>query len=208
MSLRQYREKPRLAVPFVGATRRLVESKCVVSLRSLVAASGRFMTHRSILLGSAALLSLPYPAFAQSAAQPASSQGPPPATEPAAASSSAATAQPIDDAGDEEEIVVTGARPRGSVVGDIPAENILDARDVRATGATSSTGASPPRPRLRRRSEAREGAAAKRRYCSSTASGSRASASFATSRPRRSSGSRSCPRRLPSNMAIAPTRRW
>ena len=95
------------------------------------------MTHRSILLGSAALLSLPYPAFAQSAAQPASSQGPPPATEPAAASSSAAAAQPIDDTGDEEEIVVTGARPRGSVVGDIPPENILDARDVRATGATS-----------------------------------------------------------------------
>ena len=29
------------------------------------------------------------------------------------------------------------ARPRGSVVGDIPPENVLDARDIRATGATS-----------------------------------------------------------------------
>ncbi|MBV8909112.1 MAG: TonB-dependent receptor plug domain-containing protein [Sphingomonas sp.] len=43
----------------------------------------------------------------------------------------------MDDTGDEEEIVITGAKPRGSVVGDIPPENTLDARDVRATGATS-----------------------------------------------------------------------
>lgn len=42
-----------------------------------------------------------------------------------------------EDTGDEEEIVVTGQRPRGSVVGDIPPENTLDARDVRATGATN-----------------------------------------------------------------------
>jgi len=42
-----------------------------------------------------------------------------------------------DDYGDEgTEIVVTGIR-RGSVVGDIPPENILNSRDVRATGATS-----------------------------------------------------------------------
>ena len=33
--------------------------------------------------------------------------------------------------------MVTGARPRGSVIGDIPPENTLDSRDVRATGATS-----------------------------------------------------------------------
>ena len=39
--------------------------------------------------------------------------------------------------GDEEEIVVTGSAPRGSVVGDIPPENTLDSRDVRATGATN-----------------------------------------------------------------------
>ena len=36
-----------------------------------------------------------------------------------------------------EEIVVVGQKPRGSVVGDIPAENVLTSRDVRATGATS-----------------------------------------------------------------------
>jgi hypothetical protein len=36
-----------------------------------------------------------------------------------------------------EVIVVTGQKPRGSVVGDIPPENVLTSRDVRATGATS-----------------------------------------------------------------------
>jgi hypothetical protein len=42
-----------------------------------------------------------------------------------------------DEFGDEgSEIVVTGVR-RGSVVGDIPPENVLNSRDVRATGATS-----------------------------------------------------------------------
>ena len=38
-----------------------------------------------------------------------------------------------------EEIVVVGQKPRGSVVGDIPAENVLTARDVRATGATGAS---------------------------------------------------------------------
>ena len=43
-----------------------------------------------------------------------------------------------DEYGDEEDaIVVTGARPRGSVVGDIPPEDTLNSRDVRATGATN-----------------------------------------------------------------------
>ena len=88
------------------------------------------MTYRSLLLGSAALLSLPAPGYAQSAANPAEQQ-------PAAGNAGAPSAQPVDDSGDEEEIVVRGARPRGSVVGDIPPENTLDARDVRATGATS-----------------------------------------------------------------------
>jgi len=88
------------------------------------------MTYRSLLLGSAALLSLPAPGYAQSAAKPAEQQ-------PAAGNAGAPSAQPVDDSGDEEEIVVRGARPRGSVVGDIPPENTLDARDVRATGATS-----------------------------------------------------------------------
>jgi hypothetical protein len=38
---------------------------------------------------------------------------------------------------DGEEIVVVGQKPRGSVVGDIPPENVLGPRDIRATGATS-----------------------------------------------------------------------
>jgi hypothetical protein len=92
------------------------------------------MSYRSIILGSAALLWLPSPAFAQAATQPAPA---PDSTTAAQPSASAAAAQPVDDTGDEEEIVVTGARPRGSVVGDIPPENTLDARDVRATGATN-----------------------------------------------------------------------
>ena len=49
----------------------------------------------------------------------------------------ARSATSVDDASEEEEIVVTGQRPRGSVVGDIPPENVLDTRDIRATGATS-----------------------------------------------------------------------
>ena len=39
--------------------------------------------------------------------------------------------------GEEEAIVVVGQRARGTVVGDIPPENVLDARDIRSTGATS-----------------------------------------------------------------------
>ena len=53
-----------------------------------------------------------------------------PATDPAAA----LPAEEYED--DGEAIVVTGQRPRGSVIGDIPPENTLNARDVRATGAT------------------------------------------------------------------------
>src|SRR3954452_10797805 len=89
------------------------------------------------LLSSAALLFPISPLSAQQAAAP------PDATAPAAqpttpeATATAPSAQPMDDSGDEEEIVITGAKPRGSVVGDIPPENTLDARDVRATGATS-----------------------------------------------------------------------
>lgn len=43
------------------------------------------------------------------------------------------------DLEEEAPIVITGGRPRGSVAGDIAAQNILDSRDVRATGATSIT---------------------------------------------------------------------
>ena len=87
------------------------------------------MTSRTSLLASAALLFPISPALAQQRqAQPA-----PTASAPAAA------AQPSDELGDEEDIVIQGQRPRGSVAGDIPPENTLDARDVRATGATNIT---------------------------------------------------------------------
>jgi hypothetical protein len=92
------------------------------------------MTSRSLLLASASLLAPFSPALAQqqsTAAKPVAST---PATAPAPAAS-----QAPDDTGDEEEIVVTGQRARGSVIGDIPPENTLDARDVRATGATNIT---------------------------------------------------------------------
>ena len=84
------------------------------------------MTNRTLLLAGATMFFPLSPSLAQ---QPA----------PAPAASPAPTAQPADDLGEEEEIVVTGQRARGSVVGDIPAENTLDARDVRATGATNIT---------------------------------------------------------------------
>ncbi len=107
------------------------------------------MIHRSLFLSSAALLLPLYPAAAQQAQQPSvpAAQAPaataPPAQTDAvqapAAPAAAGAAQPVDEEGDEEEIVITGAKPRGSVVGDIPPENTLDARDVRATGATNIT---------------------------------------------------------------------
>jgi hypothetical protein len=84
----------------------------------------------SLLLGAAFFF--PAGASAQTA-----SPAPAPTTEPAA-TQPAPDAGQADEYGDEEDqIVITGARPRGSVVGDIPPENTLDARDVRATGATS-----------------------------------------------------------------------
>ena len=84
------------------------------------------MHTRLILLSSAAVFLPVSPSAAQQSA-------------PVAVPAPAPAAQPADETGDEEEIVVTGARARGSVVGDIPPENVLDARDVRATGATTIT---------------------------------------------------------------------
>ena len=86
-----------------------------------------------MLLSSAALLFPASPLLAQQASAPVPTTAP--VTQPT--TTGAPSAQPADDTGDEEEIVITGAKPRGSVVGDIPPENTLDARDVRATGATS-----------------------------------------------------------------------
>jgi outer membrane cobalamin receptor len=88
----------------------------------------------------------PLPVYAQEAAiaAPATSEtNPPSATAPTltatdAQSSPATVVAGADDFSDDEEaIVVRGQRQRGSVVGDIPPENTLDSRDIRATGATS-----------------------------------------------------------------------
>lgn len=71
----------------------------------------------------------PLPALAQQAPAPPSAADS--ATRPVA------DEEPVDDEVSGEEIVVVGQKPRGSVVGDIPAENVLDTRDIRATGASS-----------------------------------------------------------------------
>ncbi|HEX4761889.1 MAG TPA: TonB-dependent receptor [Sphingomicrobium sp.] len=76
----------------------------------------------ALLLGSAFLCVVPYPAWAQ------------PADETGAASSNGG--QAMEEA-EEEEIVISGQRPRGSVVGDIQPEKTLNAGDVRATGASN-----------------------------------------------------------------------
>ncbi len=65
---------------------------------------------------------------------PAAAQSPPAST-PSKASPRQAAPAAADT--DEDEIVVTGKPPRGAVVGDIPPENVLRSRDVRATGATN-----------------------------------------------------------------------
>src|SRR3954447_15955839 len=83
------------------------------------------MTCRSMLLASAALLFVAAPAAAQ----------PSPTTDSQPANATAP--EPPDEYGDEPDIVVTGQRARGSVVGDLPAEDTLDSRDVRATGAAN-----------------------------------------------------------------------
>jgi hypothetical protein len=90
------------------------------------------MIRITTLLASAALfLPIANPARAQAA--------PPPAPQPSTAEPPANTgaSQAGEEIPEEQEIVVVGQRPRGSVIGDIPPEDTLDARDVRATGATS-----------------------------------------------------------------------
>jgi len=90
-----------------------------------------------LLLSAAVLL----PIGAQAGAQTTPPTAPTAASpQPAPTATTPETVQPSEDFGDEDEaIVITGAKPPGSVIGDIPPENTLDARDVRATGATSIT---------------------------------------------------------------------
>jgi hypothetical protein len=102
------------------------------------------MTYRATLLLGAALLTFGAAAPAQQATQtqpaatpPADSNAPAqPASQPGTNTTAAQPSEPSDEYGDEE-IVVTGQRARGSVIGDIPPQNVLDSRDVRATGATN-----------------------------------------------------------------------
>lgn len=100
------------------------------------------MRYPSTLLGSAAFLCIVTPATAQPAPPPAqtgdSTAGQPAAPSSATPQADTAAAQPAeeDDSG-EEPIIVQGTRARGSVVGDIPPENVLNTQDVRATGATN-----------------------------------------------------------------------
>jgi hypothetical protein len=88
------------------------------------------MIKRTLLLGGTALLLFAPPAAAQ---EPQQEQD-----DAQALLDEAAEPDPLAEYEDEESetIVVTGARPRGSVIGDIPPENTLTTRDVMATGAT------------------------------------------------------------------------
>jgi hypothetical protein len=96
------------------------------------------MYYRSLMLLGAATIALPGVAHSQDAPAPAPN---PADTQPAASAEPAPAAEPSDDYGDDEgAIVVTGSRSLpGSAIGDIPPENTLDSRDVRATGATNIT---------------------------------------------------------------------
>ena len=84
------------------------------------------MRNTSILLATTAILFAATGAAAQQPAPVPSAQQPPAADE-------------YDELDEEEAgtIVVTGQRQRGTVIGDIPPENVLDSRDIQATGATS-----------------------------------------------------------------------
>src|SRR3954451_4068246 len=94
------------------------------------------MFFRSSLLAGAVFI-LPFePVRAQQPPSSSDQSQPAPATAPAD-QSTATAAQPADESADEEEIVIKGQRARGSVVGDIPPEDTLDSRDVRATGANN-----------------------------------------------------------------------
>jgi hypothetical protein len=96
------------------------------------------MHYRFSLLAGAAVLFTPTFALAQSAPADQPATAAPAITSPPA---TAEPAEPVDEESDDEgAIVVTGSRSLpGSAVGDIPPENVLDSRDVRATGATNIT---------------------------------------------------------------------
>jgi hypothetical protein len=83
-----------------------------------------------MLLAGSAFLLVPAAASAHTVSQPA-------VPEQTQAAAEAAAAQDYQDEDDSEDIVITGRKPAGSVIGDIPPENVLTSGDVRATGATN-----------------------------------------------------------------------
>lgn len=91
-----------------------------------------------LLLAGVAAGAVHAPLLAQEAAPPLAT---PPAAEAAPAPDSTAN-QPADeesqyDEDEGQEIVVTGARERGAVIGDIPPDIQLNRRDIRSYGASS-----------------------------------------------------------------------
>jgi hypothetical protein len=90
----------------------------------------RLRLSSALLLGSAFLFLAPCVAVAQQPDAPS----PQPTDETGAGSANGGQAM---EEGEEEEIVISGQRPRGSVVGDIQPEKTLNAGDVRATGASN-----------------------------------------------------------------------
>lgn len=90
------------------------------------------MTTKRIILAGTALVLVPAAASARDIGQqPTESQEQPEVAQP----DEPETLVEFEEE-DSQTIVVTGAKPRGSVVGDIPPENTLTSQDVRATGAT------------------------------------------------------------------------
>ena len=107
------------------------------------------MKSRNLLLAGTALLCAEAPAIAvaqqtaptqtqpQPGAQPTTSTASQPQSAPQQPQPAPDVTDDLGDEGDSAPIVVTGVKPRGSVVGDIPPEQTLDSRDIQATGATS-----------------------------------------------------------------------
>ena len=91
-------------------------------------------------VATALALVLSAPANAQTQEAPAPEASPPPAAAAVQPATEQAAPPPAEEDYDDDggEIVVTGVR-RGTVIGDIPPENTLTSRDVRATGATDIT---------------------------------------------------------------------
>ena len=94
------------------------------------------MISRRLFFSSVALVPLATPSVAQTT-QPTPTTRPSAAAQPAPDQGDNSATDITGDDADEAPIVINGAKARGSVIGDIPPEDVLDSRDVRATGATN-----------------------------------------------------------------------